>query len=479
MRVVFLQDSAVNESLALTMVSAVLKAAGHPTRLFLGDEEADLDACLRDWDADLAIIPCHVTGHRVALEFAERIKRLKPGCVVALGGTHVTFDPDLARHPAVDVCCVGEAEGAMLVLADALARGEGWDGIPNLAYEEEGQLVQNPLRPLREDLDTLPLPDRDLYFRYPFISRFPWKKFNTSRGCVHSCTFCWNTPLRAMYEGKGTFTRRKSPARAVEEVRVVAERHPLKMVHFSDDLFTIFPGWLEEFARLYKRDVGIPFTCSSSIEMMVPRVAKALQAAGCRGVAIGVETGNEQLRSRIHKKTVTNDDVRRAAALIHAHGMEITAFCMIANPGETLEDALGTIALMREIKADHVRCNIAVPLPHTEFETGSIAAGLLDPDYTRHRVDSMKTPQPAFKTDDARAFTNLFYLFRPAVHHPRLDPLVRRLVHLPTPRVLDFLRLYIPLEEKRIYHIGWRDGLRYFSHVGDPHKRTANYVTLI
>ena len=91
----------------------------------------------------------------------------------------------------------------------------------------------------------------------------------------------------------------------------------------------------------------------------------------------------------------------------------------------------------------------------------------------------MKTPRPAFKTEDALAFTNLFYLFRPAVHFPRLDPLVRTLVHMPTPRVLDFLRLYIPFEEKRIYHIGWLDGLRYFSHVGDPHKRTANYVTLI
>lgn len=479
MRIVFLQDTAVNESLALTEVSAVLKQAGHTTRLYLGDEEPDLPALLRDYDPDLAIIPCHVAGHLVALGFADLVKQVKPSCVVAMGGTHVTFDPGLAKHPSVDVTCVGEAEGAFLDLANALQRGDGWEGIANLCYEEEGRLVENEMRPLIDDLDSLPMPDRDLYFRYPFISRFPWKKFNTSRGCVHSCTFCWNTPLREMYEGKGNFTRRKSPARAVAEVKAVAERHPMNHVHFSDDLFTIYPAWLEEFAELYRRDVGIPFTCSSSNELMTERVAKALARGGCRGVAIGVETGNEHLRSKILKKTVTNDDVRRAARLVRDNGMELTAFCMIANPGETLEDAFSTIELMREIKADHVRCNIAVPLPHTEFETGSIAEGLLAPDYHESRVDTMKYPKPAFKTDDALAFTNLFYLFRPAVHHPRLDRLVRKLVHLPTPRVLDFLRLYIPLEEKRIYHIGWLDGLRYFSHVGDPHKRTANYVTLI
>lgn len=479
MRVLFLQDSAINESLALTEVSAVLRAAGHSTLLLLSDEEPALDERIREWAPGLCIVPCHITGHAVALGFARRVKALLPGCVVAMGGTHVTFDPSLALDPAVDVTCVGEAEGAFRDLADALSRGDGWEGIPNLHYAQGGALVSNPVRPLIDDLDTLPFPDRALYYRYPFIARFPWKKFNTSRGCVHSCTFCWNTPLRAMYEGKGTFTRRKSPARAVAEVAEVAARYPLGTVHFSDDLFTVYPSWLEEFAERYRRDVGVPFTCSSSNELMTPRVARALQRAGCRGVAIGIETGNEELRSRILKKRVTNDDVRAAAALVHAHGMELTAFCMIANPGETLDDAFSTIDLLREIRADHVRCNIAVPLPHTEFETGSIAAGLLDADYERHRVDTMKIPKPAFRTEDATAFANLFYLFRPAVHFPRLDPLVRRLVHLPTPQVLDFLRMYIPWEEKQIYHIGWVDGLRFFSHVGDPHKRTANYVTLI
>ncbi|MEC8422960.1 MAG: cobalamin-dependent protein, partial [Myxococcota bacterium] len=123
MRIVFLQDTAVNESLALTELSAVLQRGGHTTRLYLGDEEPELDTLLRDYDPDLAIIPCHVAGHLVALGFADRVKRVKPGCVVALGGTHVTFDPGLARHPSVDVTCVGECEGAFLDLADALQRG--------------------------------------------------------------------------------------------------------------------------------------------------------------------------------------------------------------------------------------------------------------------------------------------------------------------------------------------------------------------
>ena len=478
MRILFLQDSAINESLALCDVSACLKQAGHETLLLLEDEEKDLGGSIRAWDAALTLIPCHVTGHQVALRLARAAKRARPGTLVAMGGTHVTFEPDLALHGEVDVVVVGEAEGAVVELADRMVAGQGWTDVANLAYARDGALVKNPMRPLVEDLDTLPPPDRELYYRYPFIAQFPFKKFTTGRGCVHSCTFCWNTTLRDMYSGQ-RFTRRKSPARAVSEIRKVVKSHPTKNVHFSDDLFTVYPSWLDEFAGLYRDEVGVPFTCNSSVEMVTTRVCEALQRAGCRGVAIGIETGNEDLRSRILAKTVTNDDVRRAAALIKGHGMELTTFNMIASPGETLEDAFSTIALNREIGTDHVRCNIAIPLPHTDFEVKSMLNGALADDYGENRVDSIENPQVAFLSDEEKAFVNLFYMFRPAVHMPALDPLVRRLVRLPTPQMLDFLRLWIPFEEKRIYHLGWREGFRYFRHVGDPHKRTANYVTLI
>lgn len=477
MRVLFVQDSAINESLALCDVSACLKRAGHETLLLLEDEERSLDGAIRDWDAPLVLIPCHVTGHEVSLRLARRVLAARPGSFIAMAGTHVTFEPDMALRPEVDAVIVSEAEEAMVELAACLPEGD-WRGIQNLAYERDGELVRNPLRPLVEDLDSLPLPDRQLYFRYPFIARFPFKKFTTGRGCVHSCTFCWNTTLRDMHQGQ-RFTRRKSPARAVAEIREVVQRHPTTNVHFSDDLFTVYPSWLEQFAELYPVQVGVPFTCNSSVELVTERTCRALRRAGCRGVAIGIETGNEHLRSRILAKTVTNDDVRRAAALIKGQGLELTTFNMIASPGETVADALSTIALNREIGADHVRCNIAIPLPHTDFEVKSMLTGQLSADYGDKRVDSIEKPQVAFSSEEERAFINLFYLFRPAVHLSPLQRLLPRLIRLKTPQLLDFLRLWIPFEERRIYHLGWMEGLRYFRHVGDPHKRTANYVTLV
>lgn len=478
--VLFVQDNAINESLALTELSAALRAAGHPTRLLLTDHTPDPAAEIRRLDPGLAVIPCPVTGHEVALAHARLVRAHAPRCTVVLGGTHATLDPAIARHPEVDAACVGEADEAIVELAARLQAGKDWRDVQNLAFVEDGELRRNPLRPLIDPLDRLPVPDRDLYFRYGFVGRFPWKKFTTGRGCIHACAFCWNPTVADLYgTSRGAFTRRKSPRRAVDEVLAVKERWPLRNVHFSDDLFTVRSAWLEEFAPLYRKEVGVPFSCNSSIELATDRNMEALAEAGCRCVCIGVETGNERLREKILHKTVTDDDIRRAAAAIHRHGMQVATFNMIASPGETLSDALATVRLNREIKADFVRVNIAVPLPHTGFEQRSVEEGLLSAEYLSQRADSLEHPRVAFATHEARAFENLFYLFRPAIYWPRLDPILQRLLQMPITPLLDPLRLLIPFEEKRLNNLRWIDGIRFFRHIGDPHKRNSNYPTLI
>lgn len=473
MRVVFLQDSGINESLAITDLSAVLRAAGHETKLFLEDEEADLDADLRAYDPGLVIIPCPVAGETWPVEAARRVKRLLPRCVVLLGGTHVTFAPEVALDHAVDAVCVGEAEGAAVDLADRIAAGKDWDDVANLAFARDGALVRNPMRAHVKDLDALPFPDRELYYRYKFIARFPWKKFTTGRGCMHSCTFCWNSTLREMYLPHGVdFVRRKSPERVVQEIELVKARWPTKRIHFSDDIFTFRPSWLEAFAPLYRERVDVPFTCNSSVELVNERVVDALRDAGCKGVAIGVETGNEELRSRILNKRVTNDDIRRAASLVKSRGLELTTFNMLASPGETLEDALSTLRLNREIGADFTRVKLAVPIPHTRFADKAAEAGEYD-----GGAGNLAKPRVVFKKSESRQFLNLFYLFPLGVRIPGAERVIRRLLPFRLP--VEPLGVLGPIEERRIYDLPWVAGFRYFRHVGNPMKRTANYVTLI
>jgi len=480
LNIMFLQDNGINESLGVTDLGAVLTAEGHCIELVLGDEEEDLRRRLLASSPHLVVVPCPVAGHERALSDAKLVKEVHPDCVTVLGGTYATFSPDLARLPQVDTVCIGEAEGAVVELAERIAGGENYDDVANLVVERDGELIKNPMRGLIEDLDGLPFPDRDLYFQaYPFIAELPWKKFATGRGCFHECGFCWNDALREMYEGGGRFTRRKSPRRAVDEVLQVKGRYPLEHVHFSDDLFTVHPTWLEEFAPIYRDEVGIPFTCNSSIPLVTERTTAALAAAGCAGVGIGLECGNEALRAEILGKVVSNEDVHEAARLVKSHGMQLSTFNMVGSPGETVENVWETIHLNRAIGVDHVRVTIAIPLPHTRFEEHAMEKGLLKEYDGASKVATLMEPEVLFETEERDALVNLYMLFRLAVHVPASEPLVRRVIGRTDARWLQAFRLWGIYKEKRITHIRWLDGLRYFAHVGDPRKRTANYVTLI
>ena len=66
-RVLFLQNNGINESLALTEVSAMLQRGGHEVLLLLEDEERQLSKQVSSYNPQIAIVPCHVAGHEEAL----------------------------------------------------------------------------------------------------------------------------------------------------------------------------------------------------------------------------------------------------------------------------------------------------------------------------------------------------------------------------------------------------------------------------
>ncbi len=478
-RVLFVQDSGINESLALAELSAVLRARGHYCRLLLGDEEPQLRGAIRAFAPDLCIIPCPVAGHERALADARVVRQAAAACVIAFGGTHATFHPELIEQDAVDAVCIGEAEGPLADLADRIHSGQGWSDVAGLVVLVDGDVVQNPLPPPLADLNDLPLPDRALYFRYPFLARLPWKKFSTGRGCVHDCAFCWNQTLNRMLPEGSQFVRRKSPARAVAEVAAVRDRWPLRLVHFSDDLFTVHPEWVEEFAELYPAAIGLPFTCNTSVPLVSERAVEALRRAGCAGVAIGVETGNEDLRTRILGKAVPNADIREAARCIKGAGMQLITYNMVGSPGESVEDVLETIQLNREIGTDLLRVNIAIPLPNTAFEDTAFSLGFLEERAQDNRVETLTRPELLVQSAEHQELVNLYLLFRAGVHMGLPASALRRMAGWGDLRTLQLLRLWGVYEEKRLTRLRWRDGLRFFAHVADPRRRTANYVTLV
>jgi len=283
----------------------------------------------------------------------------------------------------------------------------------------------------------------------------------------------------------GPNVRRKSVERVIAEVETMRRRHPLRSIHFSDDLFVTDEDWLEEFAEAFPARIGIRFTCNTTVESLTERAVDCLRRAGCRILAIGIESGVERLRKLALGKRaeLSNAEIAERAALLHRAGIPFVTFNMVSLPGETIDDAFETIHLNQRIGARYTRVNMVYILPNSELAHHAIRAGLLDPETG---TDVRRFPDFAeakgvrvLETPDRDAFRQLHNLFFLAVRFPRLEPLIRRALRLPPLGVFGLFRLAALYYEQRFFRMTWASGLRYYLHTGHPYTRSKASAMLI
>lgn len=293
------------ENLGIEYLSAVLKESGHEVGLII-------DPCLffnpyhripylnrifsyRNiikekiirFAPDLICFSVMTDTYQWGLALATEIKNYSSASVV-FGGIHPTLAPELViQQPCVDYVCVGESEETLLELAGHLGDRQYCRYIQGLWSKDEGLVMSNHLRPLINDLDCLPMPDKDIYYRAAPIYRKEYFTM-TGRGCVYACAFCCNQALRKMYGDNSV--RRRSVDHCIRELIVNKRKYRFKFVWFMDDNFTFDLKWLSEFSLQYHKYVGVPFFCYSHPSDMSKEAAMLLKEAGCKEVGIGVES---------------------------------------------------------------------------------------------------------------------------------------------------------------------------------------------
>jgi hypothetical protein len=75
MKILFVQDYGINESLALMDLSAFLKSKGHICDLMIENNERHLFKTIKGFMPDLFIIPCDIGAHHWALKTCDNLKR--------------------------------------------------------------------------------------------------------------------------------------------------------------------------------------------------------------------------------------------------------------------------------------------------------------------------------------------------------------------------------------------------------------------
>jgi len=167
----------------------------------------------------------------VAKRLTKIIKENSSAAVV-WGGIHPTIMPQ-ASIEETDIICMGEGEGAITDLVTSIRDGKEYHQIPNLWVNKNGNVVKNSMRPLEQDLDSIPfaayakdsfyfIGSNTLTTEDPTLS-FPILDIMPARGCPFGCAYCVNSLLRPMFKDLGPFVRRRSVSNVISELKQILQ----------------------------------------------------------------------------------------------------------------------------------------------------------------------------------------------------------------------------------------------------------------
>ncbi len=334
--------------LGSVLLGTIMRAKGYDVRVYIEDIQAlDMSEVLA---ADLVGISAITSTAPQSYRLADKVR--EAGGIAVLGGTHTSFLPEEGMEHA-DFVVRGEGEFAFQELAEALARGDGFEKIQNLTWRTpEGRIVHNPERPKIANLDVNPIPD------YHLIEG--WKpggviSVATSRGCPYSCTFC---SVPGMY---GHAFRTHSVERVLQEL----ELHRGNMyTFFADDIFTANKKRVKELLRgMIDRDLTPEWGAQVRTETVDdPELLEMMRDSNCFNVYVGFESINPRTL-KLFKKKQDLAKIERAIELFHAHKIRIHGMFVVGSDEDDLEtlDATAEFALKHDI--DSIQFMILTPIP--------------------------------------------------------------------------------------------------------------------
>lgn len=311
----------------------------------------------------------------VTLELARRLKRLRPGCLIVLGGPEAIESPGDLMLPCVDVIVKGSAEALVVqvmesVLAGRVADLGVWEDVwinPRFEAEptvERRKAPSTPPIPTIDYTDVIPLLVGDPRATIPVILNI---------GCPLRCAFCTNTTVYPTMEWS-------RPERLLGEMQQISrlwlEIHgdgaPPLHLELCDATFN---SWPDQFDELCDGIVASDWPIRPEIRgcfivdsRITPQRVEKYVAAGVLGCFFGLETASPRLR-RAMKKPGTIETVAKALETIRDVGqgkLRVTSNVIVGWPGETEDDYYETVAFLEWVAGQGIIDNMSVmPLCRT------------------------------------------------------------------------------------------------------------------
>ncbi|MCK5024258.1 MAG: radical SAM protein [Thermoplasmata archaeon] len=321
-------------------------------------------------DADIVGISFMTPMIDEAMHIAKVAK--ESGKIVIVGGPHATALPDdMLESKYVDIVVRGEGEQTLLEIIDALKTSKNLSGINDkilgISYISNGKIIHTLDRPYIENVDDIPFPARDLLelekysVNYPgFDANKPVTSIMGSRGCPAKCIFCASN---VVWRRQARF---RSPENIVQEVESVINDFGINQFNFSDDTFTLKRNNVIETCDLIiEKNLDVVWACSTRTTSANREMFEKMKASGCTRIGLGIESANPEVIKNI-KKGINIEKASEVIRMTNELGMEVSAYFLIGNPGESRKSIKDSIDFIIEHDLPSSP-GIVEPFPGTEI----------------------------------------------------------------------------------------------------------------
>ena len=327
-------------------------------------------------------------NYSYVLWLAETAKKLLGAIPVIIGGVLADLHYALLlTKPEVDICVLGEGE---LTAVELLRKINDLSSIKGIAFKEKGNIVKTPARELIGDLDSLPLPNFDLWNMEKYLKGNLWADDVTTkyhefpgslpsedqltpnmsvffgRGCPFSCKFCSRSYQNVRY---------KTPKKVIEELRYLKNEFGVKAFHFYDELLVFKRKTALELCEKIK-PLDVYWDCNGRVNTVDDELMQVMKDSNCYSIGFGFESGSTNLLKAMGKG-VTREDNLRVLDAAKKTGMHLKIQLMCGYPGETEETMAETVSMMRISGLPPRRMTWATPLPGSSLYNDALEKGLI------------------------------------------------------------------------------------------------------
>ena len=354
------EDVFTYEPLALEYVAAGV-AGEHDVQILDMRLEPALEGVLGRLRPDVVGITAYTVNVNTVRRLFQAVKAWSLETLTVVGGHHATVVPEDFVSAAIDLIVLGEGVFTFREIVRRRELGDGFDGIPGLAFSRGGRLIRSDYS-AAVDLDSFPFPRRDLTARYraSYFSEWmrPLASVRTSKGCPFRCTFC------ALWRLTGGRYLKRQPESIVEELAGIDE----PFVFFADDESLVSARRMSRLARLIQ-EAGIRkqyFLYGRSDTIAAhPDLLAQWKEVGLEKVFVGLEFWRDEDLDFVGKGSTVRDN-ERAVEILQNLDIEVYA-SLIVRPSFTRSDFRALRQYCRDLGLSMATFPVLTPLPGTDF----------------------------------------------------------------------------------------------------------------